>query len=268
MGAPTAAQETLIAAISEWLAGEPLFEAAWLAGSLGAGEGDAYSDVDVLALAVDGQVAQASASVERGLTAFADPVLINRLFGGRVISVVGADWSRFDITIVQGAELERYDARRLTPMFNRGRRQPPLREARPYRTTPQVLLPIVQEFMRILGLLPLAIGREEYILSFSGVEHLRRLTLDLMLEANGVSPARRGGALRRNPFLTEAQRAAMMALPPLLPSRESGIESNLAIARIFLPLARALATEIGMAWPDRLETAMRNHLRARLGLEV
>lgn len=263
----TAEQQRLVEGIGRLLQAEPRVEAAWLAGSLGAGAGDAYSDVDVLALAADGALDEVSAAVVGSLPTIARPALVNSLFGGRVLSVVTDGWERFDISLVQAEDLARYDAAALTPLFNRGDRAPPTQPDRPYRTAPDQLLKIVNEFLRVLGLLPVVVGREEYALALSGVDHLRRMTFDLMLEENGIAPWKRGGALHRNPLLTATQRAQLEALPPQAARRDSVIEAHLAFAALFLPRARRLASEIGMTWPEDFESATRRHLESKLQSE-
>ena len=69
------------------------------AGSLGKGGGDAFSDVDLLVLAQDGKLGELASCVVAGLAQIAKPVLVNQLFGGRVISVVTDEWERFDISL-------------------------------------------------------------------------------------------------------------------------------------------------------------------------
>jgi len=263
----TAEQQRLVDGIERLLKAEPRVEAAWLAGSLGAGAGDAFSDVDVLALAADGALEEVSTALTGNLPAIARPALVNSLFGGRVLNVVTDDWERFDISLVQAEDLARYDAAALTPLFNRGDRSPPTQPERPYRTAPDQLLKLVNEFLRVLGLTPVVVGREEYALALSGVEHLRRMTFELMLEENGIAPWKRGGALHRNPLLTPGQRAQLEALPPLVARRDSVVEGHLAFAALFLPRARRLASEIGMAWPTDFEDATRRHLKSKLGCE-
>ncbi len=259
-------QQRLIGEIAARLDADPNIEALWLAGSLGAGRGDAFSDVDLLVLAADAAAGEVSASLARDVAAAFSAVLVNSLYGGRVLNVVTADWARFDLTIVQREDLQRYDANVLRPIFNKGDSNPPVQPETSYRTPPDQLLKLVREFFRVLGLLPVAIGREEYELAMSGIDLLRRMTFDLMLEENSIPPAKRGGALHRNPMLTAEQREALGALPALVAERSSIIEANAAFARIFLPRARRLAAEIGMDWPTAFEDATRRHLLRSLGL--
>jgi hypothetical protein len=265
--APTPGQQELIDAAARVLRDDPGIEAAWLGGSLGRGAGDAFSDVDLVAL-----VRPPAGPAETGLRygrvvgRIAQPVLVNPLFGGRIVNVVTADWRRFDISFVAPDELGRYDAARLVPLFNRGEHAPPRKDAAPYRTSPETALALANEFLRVLGLLVVADGREEWTLAVGGAEILRRLVLNAMLEDNGVGPDQRGGALRRNPFLTDGQRRALEGLPPVAANRDSVFAANLALAALFLPLARRLVERTGAAWPADFEAATRRHLQARLGL--
>src|SRR5579872_1031017 len=77
----TPQQRRLADRISEVLQSDARIEAAWLAGSLGRNEGDAFSDVDIIVLCPDGLANEIAATP--GLLDFAKPVLVNALFGGR-----------------------------------------------------------------------------------------------------------------------------------------------------------------------------------------
>jgi predicted nucleotidyltransferase len=265
---PTQEQQRLIDRVAAHLDADRGVEALWLAGSLGKGQGDAFSDVDLLVLAADGQAGELSTRLTRDLVPAFEVALLNSLYGGRVLSMVTVDWARLDLTLVQREDLGRYDGKAVTAIFNKGDAAPPDQPDVPYRTSPDQLLRLVREFMRVLGLLPVGIGREEYDLALSGTDLLRQMTFELMLEENGVAPAKRGGALRRNPLLTNEQRAAFRALPTVAAERGSLIEGNTAFARLFLPRARRLAAEIGMDWPTELEDALRRHLLKSLQLQL
>jgi hypothetical protein len=263
----TDAQRDLVAAIEACLHADPDIEAAWLAGSLGMGGGDAFSDVDVLVLTAHGRVADVVQRYGADLSGIAPAVLVNILFG-RVLSVVTDDWRRFDLSFVQGAELDRYDRARLTPMFNRTGREPPLLAPTPYQPRPDDLTRVVEEFFRVQGLGVVGLGRREYVVCLSGIELLRKMTVDLMLDENGVGPAERGGALRRNPMLTAEQRAELAALAPVPADHDGVLAANLALAAIFLPRARRLAQRIGALWPRALEAATQAHLAKHLGVQL
>jgi hypothetical protein len=264
----TTDQQGLIDQVARLLDAAPGVEALWLAGSLGAGGGDAFSDVDLLILTADGAAGEVSARLVHDLVRPMRVVLLNSLYGGRVLSMVTEDWARFDLTLVQREDLVRYDAKALTAIFNKGDSAPPVQPQTPYRTPPEQLLKMVREFLRIVGLTPVAMGREEYQLALTGIDLLRRMTFDLMLEENSISPARRGGALHRNPMLTVEQLEDLRTLPAMAAERASVIAGTAAFARIFLPRARRLGAEIGMDWPTAFEDATRRHLLRTLGMPI
>ncbi|HLZ84539.1 MAG TPA: hypothetical protein VKQ54_13320, partial [Caulobacteraceae bacterium] len=212
--------------------------------------------------------AEAGLRYARDVAAIAEPALVQALFGGRILNVVTTDWGRFDISFVEGSELVRYDAERLTPLFNRGERSPPRGGAAPYRPSPETVLRLANEYLRVLGLLVGALGREEYGLGLNGIDILRRITVDLMLEENAVGPADRGGALRRNPLLTADQRRNLAALAPVVADHDGLIAANAALSAIFLPRARRLAAQVGAPWPTVFEEATRRHLRERAGVTI
>ena len=260
----TVEQRLLIDAIHGILSADDDVEAAWLSGSLGRDKGDAFSDVDVLVLVADGRLSDVVARYARNVSAIAEPVLVNPLFGGRVLNVVTADWRRFDLSFVEGGDLSRFDASALSTLFNTSGREPPRQDQPPYQTPPKQLLKLVNEFLRVLGLLVVGSGRKEYVLGLSGVDLLRQMTFELMLEENGVRPADRGGALHRWPLLTPEQQDQLGSLAPVVADHAGILAANAALAATFLPRARQLARRIGMVWPEAFETATRRHLEDRL----
>lgn len=249
---PTPTQQRLIDAITGVLEAEPQVQGAWLSGSLGRGEGDAFSDVDVLVLA-DGDAGELAMAFRSRVDAVADTVLVLLHFG-RVLTCVTREWDRFDLAFVTAPELARHDARQLACLFSRGA-QP---EARDLPSGPPGNLAAnVLEFFRVLGLAHVGVGRQEPVVMLEGIGHLRRILVETMLERNGVGAAARGGVLKLNPYLTGEQRAALSALPPLEMTVDSLLSGSVALARIFVPLAKAMSAERAHPWPEALEAAAR-----------
>jgi predicted nucleotidyltransferase len=124
----TPAQQSLVDAISAVLQRDARIEAAWLAGSLGRNAGDEFSDVDVVVLCHDGMATEIATP---GLLDFARPVLVNTLFGGRIVNVITPDWQRFDLVFVEARDLARYNANDVKPLFNRTGEEPPRSEPPP-----------------------------------------------------------------------------------------------------------------------------------------
>lgn len=234
---------------------------AWLSGSFGRGEGDAFSDIDVTAVVEEEDLAACVAEYG-GRRNPVGPSAHQSIQFGRVACNTTPDWMRYDILFVTPAEFRRQDPERLKPLVRATRP--------PAGSTPEIVMggekivETAREFLRILGLLTVAVGRQEWLMSIEGLGLMRRMTIDLMVEANGRSHLR-GGVKRLNPFLTPQQRAALEAATSVPATREGAIEGSLALARLFLPLARRLVAERGGAWPDAWEAATRDHLRRALG---
>ena len=115
--------------------------------------------------------------------------------------------------------------------------------------------------MRVLGLLPIILGRDEYVVGASGAALLRGLVIRLMLLA---TPSR-GGALRLDGVLPADRLAALATLPPIEATYDSVLAVHLACARVFLPLARSL---VGEGWPVPIERALHGHLSRTLGIDL
>ena len=263
----TAAQQSLIGSITRALSADARIESAWLSGSLGKGGGDEFSDVDVTVVVPVGTFDETLAAYAADLSAIAT-VVFSQIVSGRVISCVTEDWERFDLTFVKPREFAAMPLSAIKPLFNRGTAERVVAPPQPYKPSAQRILQLANEFIRVLGLAPGGLGREEYLVAQWGIELLRRMTLDLMLERNGISPAARGGALHMNTLLTPEQRRIMEALPPVGPTRVSLLEADRLLAAIFLPLAKQLADETGAVWPLAFEQATRRHLAHALGLHI
>jgi predicted nucleotidyltransferase len=260
-------QQRLIDALAPALSNDVRIESAWLAGSLGKRSGDAFSDVDVLVVVPDGELQPVLDSYRANMASIIDVVRVN-LVRARVLNCITENWERFDITFVKPAEFAARPFEHMTALFNRGT---PEREApapSTYKTSPERILELVNEFIRVLGLLPVAIGREEYVLAEDGIGLLRRMTIDLMIEQNGIAPSARGGALHLHRLLTSGQHALLSALPPVSATRDSALAGHQALARLFLPLAREMAAQSGAVWPSTFEEATRRHLARTIGMEI
>ena len=264
MSVPTPGQQALIDRLSEVLGADARVDGAWLSGSFGTGHADAWSDVDVIAVVDEEDLGACLAEYSGPRNPVGEMVLLRPIFG-RIVTAVAPNCERYDIVFLTAKEFRGYDKARLKPL---AKGPPPDRPpVDPPRSAPDQaqMLAMAHEFLRINALAPVAVGREEWIVALEGVGLLRKLTVDLMLEANGLGAASRGGAKRLNGFLQPEQRTALEALPPVAPTREGIVGANLALAALFLPLGRRL---LGEAWPQALEDATRAHLQRTLGVTL
>lgn len=260
-------QQNLLDRIHHVLLSDYRIKVASLGGSLGRGEGDEFSDVDIFAFVETGSAPAVAAAIGGRITEITTPVLLKKLQSGLTLNVVTSDWERFDISIIDIDELDRYAHALITRIFDRtGKAQHAPLPPR-YCCSQFTLSALVGEFFRVLGLTVVVLARRQYLVAISGIELLRRMTMELMLEENALPPWKRG-ALHWDRLLMAEQRAQLLNLPAPMPARDSIISATQEIANVFLPRARRLSTQIGMEWPADFERATQRYLETHLGLHV
>jgi hypothetical protein len=247
--------------------GLPQVEALFLAGSHGAGRADAHSDIDLVAVAAADHAGIATAWCG-GLAALAPVVFWDQRVGrSTLVNAITQDWLRVDLLIVTPGDLGARSKDSVKVLIDRAgiyaRLPGTLPPARP---DPERVGRIIREFIRVLGLLPVGVGRGEDVLLVKGAGLLRDLLADLMLEDCPLPD--RGGVLHPSRLLTPAQMAVLRQLPYPGPEREAVIAAHVAVAGVFFPLARAMAARVGTAWPEAFEAALRRRLTAELGLTL
>jgi predicted nucleotidyltransferase len=261
----TPQQQAILDQVTAALAADARVRSAWLSGSLARGGGDRWSDVDVT-------VVIASPDLPAVIAAFQAPrpdlpaAVFSQMVHGRIVSTITLDWERFDLTFLTPGEFAAQDGTGLMRLFGDGDAPPPRPTAADAGQAARVAA-IVHEFIRVLGLLPVAVGREEWIVAQQGYELMRKMAVDLMLEANAVPPGARG-AKRLNAYLSPDQQAALEALSPPAAARGPILASNRELAALFFAEARPLAARLAIAWPAAFEAATRTRLNRELSLGI
>src|SRR5260221_823767 len=204
----TPALQALIDRLVETLSADARIDAVALSGSLARDEGDAFSDVD-LVCAVEGDDLSACLAEYSGPRNPLGPTVLLRVEFGRVVIAVTPQWERYDIHFASLPEYRGMSPDALKPLFVRpGATQPAGTGPRIAPVTAARLTGRIEEFLRVLGLLPVAVGRREWLMGQEGFFLLRRMLIEMMVEANGLSGSR-GGVKRLNAYLTAEQRAAL-----------------------------------------------------------
>ncbi len=261
-------QSDLANRITEVLERLPGVGGAFLGGSHGRDEADAYSDVDVYVLVADAdQAPDVLTRLEQAAEEIA-PVLFSKVLpNARTINCITLDWLRFDLTVVSGTELAFLTGGQVKALFDRLGLSDALSAATPSPPQPsaEALLDIVNEFIRVLGLSVVVKGRNDLVVAQTGTNLLRDMLIRTMVLSNG--PQTRRGVLALRKDLTADQVAALVNLPSGS-TWSSVFERTRAIAGQFFPMARALVQELGAAWPERFERVTRAHLEDNLGLEL
>ena len=257
----------VIDVITNALCDVPGIRALFLSGSYGNGMADAYSDIDFVLVAEE-EASDAVAKIWRGAVEQTGEIVLwwDRTTVPVLINAITADWTRTDVVILKPDQMGRQTQSALKPLFDHDGIYEGLAEEAP-KPGPDLkrFRYQVEEFIRILGLLHLAAGREEYINGVLGVSLLRNLLVDLLIEETDAP--NRGGILHLNRLITEEQKELLLSLPPAVPDRESMITANLAYAKAYLPRARQRAARLGVEWPERFEAVTWDRLGTALSVE-
>ena len=239
------------------MSADPRVRGLWLTGSFGAGLADEHSDVDVFVLVHEAALASYVDGWLDEVAPAYSPLLARRLGHAPVFHHVLDGWLRWDVVVGGPAQLGDLDADAVIELVNRdGVRLSSLAAGRPESAT---VLAMTEEFLRVLGLLPIVLGRGELVTAVSGAGILRQLLITLLrYRAEGD---RLSGALHLRRVLPPGEHAALEALPPVYAERGAVVRLHLACAGMFLPVAREL---LGEAHPFDLEAACWEHLRRQL----
>ena len=262
-------QAELIVRLADWLKSLAAVAAAFLGGSFGRGDADAYSDVDVYVVATTPEEIQLVLDTLASQFGVVSRIVFSQtLPNARTINAITVDWLRFDLTVVSPVELALLPRDGLEPLFDPGGLFETIPElANPHAPPPAGdLLDIVNEFIRVLGLSVVVKGRDDPVVAENGAELLRGMLIRVMVLEN--RPRFRRGALSLKQDLSDEQIAALHALPPLAAEWSTILARTAAITREFLPRARRLAQESNVAWPEEFERVTLAHVEDRLGLTL
>lgn len=260
-------RDDLLAALTVQARTDARLKALLLGGSLGRGEGDAWSDLDLVAVVAPEALADFIGGAQAWVERAAGALLVWRPPhpGLPLFNAVTEDWLRCDLTVtVPGRVMGAQDG--LKPLIDRSGVYDALPQTLPARSPDPVrLAALVQEFLRILGLLAVVIGRGEYVVGVSGAGMLRSQLITLLIEELGL--AQPPGALHLSRLLTPGDMRLLDSMPSVEATRPSVIAAHRAMAGVFLPRARRVLAQAGAPWPGALEAATLAHLRRALGEE-
>jgi len=258
--------EKAITTITAALEPEDRIRGLFLGGSHANGMADAWSDLDFVVTTPEG-LTDDIAALWRGAVGQVGEIVLwrDRLVRPALINAVLEGGVRIDLIALKPEQAGHHTRAGLKPLIDRDGFHAALRPGGETPQTPPARLRYgFDEFLRVLGLLPIALGREEYLNGVTGVFHLRNLLVDLMIEETAAP--HRGGALHLNRLITQEQKAALARLPIPAPDRESLIAAHLAYAEAYLPRAKGLAQARGVDWPAGFEAATWEYLGDTLGI--
>lgn len=239
--------------IANTLRTQPQIRALFLSGSHGTGLADAYSDLDFILVSEAGATDEVAMLWKHAAAQIGEVILWrDRTTAPVLINAIVAPDLRIDVLMFTPDQAKGHAQDRLQMLFDHDDIHATLPKTTLHAApNPKRLAYQFEEFIRILALLPLAIGREEYINGVAGIFHLRNLLVELLI-AETNTPMR-GGALQLNRLLTAEQQDLLISLPPPIATRDGVIAAHKAYASAYLHRARAYAREHGIDWPERFE---------------
>jgi hypothetical protein len=257
-------QETLIARVTSALEPDERVRALFLSGSFGRGTADQWSDVDFIALVPRERQEGFEADWRGTLEAIMPLVHYQHLPFKPVLHAISEDWVRCDLTFLAPDQTRGMTQDRHQPLIDRdGIHQSLPPTLPPPQIDRRMVEGTVNEFIRVLGLSAVAVGRNEIELIGLGTGMMRRMLTDLLVME--MNHADTGGILHLTRLLDAERMALMETIPVPERSIQSALDSQFALARAFLPRAKALYGQLGLEWPARFETATHANLEKHLG---
>lgn len=249
----------LFEVVDAWARKQEAVRALFIHGSLAHGTSDAYSDLDLLIVTDSNSIANSMADAGRVLGGVEPFIIENHLESpiASILSVVTDRWHRVDVAVCgRGSPLLKQP---LITVFDLDSiyEGPPVKSP-PEPARPDRVAQIAKEFLRVLGLSVVVLGRKDVHAAHEGANLLRGMLIDLFLMESPVTT--RSSAKKLLPALTAEQQALLRSLPPLADDHDRIAAYSTAIADLFLPRARGLLESVGGKWPEETENATRRYL--------
>jgi predicted nucleotidyltransferase len=259
-------QTALIERIKRKLQNDQRVRALFLSGSFGCGTADQYSDVDLLLITDHGKQEEFLRSWPDILGSINEVVFWQSpIPAAPLLNAITSDWLRCDLLVLDPDQLKISSQKSLKVLLDESNLYATLPAEDPMEGGSSKLMAIVNEFIRVFGLAPVAIGREEYVVAVTGAGLLRSSLIQLFLEENGIRGA---GALHLKRLLTREQMDILEKMPGVDANRQSVIEASVKCARVFLPRAKKLAEKLLVPWPEGFEAATLRYLNKELGIQL
>jgi predicted nucleotidyltransferase len=236
--------------------------AMWLSGSLARGTADRASDLDVLVAVSDDAHDEFATGWQDWLASITPTVIARPLpfLPGSFFSVT-PQRMRLDVVVERVSQLPASFFRERTVVFDRDQLDATVPAPAPAAGPDQQrVAELVEEFFRDHGMFNVVVEREDWLLGLEALHVMRTLLYRLYVEANAPLPA--SGVKRWSDKLTPEQRAVLEGLPTGSASRDELIAAIDTTGCTFVREARPICARLGVPWPDALEQATVDYLRA------
>jgi hypothetical protein len=251
----------------EVLVADERVRALWVHGSVGRGEADRGSDLDLILAVEDDAFDELWGSWPEWLARITPTVIARPLPWPGILYALTPECLRLDLVLERISALPTSGFGRRALVFDRDGLDalvpPSPVPPGPDRARVETA---IEEPLRYLSMLPALLDREAYLLVQEGYSHIRRRLVELFQQANAPQPT--VGVKHGRLQLTGEQYAVVEALPWPRATRDELVAAHRAIGSCLLEIGPPIAALVDLPWPRALEDAVRAHLRRELGIEL
>jgi hypothetical protein len=247
--------DELLERAQQMLSRDPRVKSVELAGSRAEGTADEWSDLDIGVVTYADGYESFLGEWPRWLAEITPTVFARTPIAPFLINTITADGDTFDIAVHRG-ELMTWPP----PKYSVGL----LSSVRYDEIGPALEYAVAEQMRGLAGPFISLLQREEHVRHVTGVAHLLGLLTTVFLAETGSAPLGK----HWNRTLTDEQRAAVAALPPLRATREDVMVFGLALAELLVTRARPLFPRHGLVWPGDLAAVTARRLLDSLDVDT
>ncbi len=259
-------QKNLIEQLTSLLKSYPEIKAAWLTGSYGRGNFDEYSDIDfIVCIDNSNKLTDSFECLNHLITQRDDILFVKHMTITHTINAITKHWDRFDVTLISKDQLGSHSQKGNTLLFD----HEGIFKSLSQDDIPDIdnkksqLVYAANEFLRILGLLPVVLGRQDYVISLTGIQLMKDLLITLMTLDLPVS-----GKLSLKKNLLPDDYKILFDMPVIEPTRDAVIALNVYLVDQFLPRAKSLFKKYDLIWPDQFEKTTIEHIENEIKVRL
>ncbi len=238
--------------------------AVWLEGSLAKGTADRYSDIDIHLLVAEENQETFQHGLEFWLSDAQALVLFKDTFPGQMVTCITTTGLRLDVWLHAGDTifLECSKVRVLFATESCIQFKETFRDEEP-KDVGSTLKQHINEFWRILSILPTVLGREENIAGFMGTSFAVMSLTEVLIIGNGNQRDR--GVKNVNAFVPQVLREEIeTALTMQRVNRENIAKAHLRLAAIMQRHGPDIAEQHEVLYPLALEKAVLSYISREL----
>ena len=251
-------------ALADKAASDAHILAVWLEGSFGTGTADRYSDIDIHLLVTEANKETFQQRLESWLSDIQPLVLFRDTFPGQMITCITIAGLRLDVWVHSGdtISLERNKVHVLSATEGCIQFKATCRNDEPQNVA-SALKQHINEFWRVLAILPTVLGREEHIAGFMGTTFVVTSLTEVLIIGSGKQRDR--GVKNINPFLPQTLTEEIeeaLTMPGV--DKESIAKAHLRLTAIMQRYGPDIAEQHKATYPFALEKTVLNYVSREL----